>query len=154
MPSAAIRPESIRDPVAEPLRLVDEMGHQDHRDPAVPDPLDQLPGAAPGGRVKARGELVKDHDARLADQGQGNRQPLLLAAGQFPIVVVALGGQAEDIQQFPRVGWLAVERGVQRRCLADPQLFRQRTLLQLDADPLADLGPVALRVQAEHADRP
>ena len=46
--------------------------------------LDQRPDVPPGLRVKAGGELVEHRDPRAADQGQRDRQPLLLAAGQLP----------------------------------------------------------------------
>ena len=41
---------------------------------------DDLPGGEPGVGVHPRGGLVEEHDLGLADQRQGQRQPLLLAA--------------------------------------------------------------------------
>jgi len=42
-----------RDPVAEALGLVHEVGDQQDRDPSLPDDLDEVPGVAPGGRARS-----------------------------------------------------------------------------------------------------
>ncbi len=71
------------DPVGEPLGLLHEVGHQDDGHAAVADALDQVPGVTPGLRVEPGRQLVEDGDARVADEGQRDRQPLLLPARQL-----------------------------------------------------------------------
>jgi hypothetical protein len=141
------------DAVAEPFGFLHEVGDQDDRHAAVADVLDQLPGVPARLRVQARGHLVQHRDLGPADQGQRDRQPLPLPAGQRPVVVAALGGQAENVEQFVQVRRVAVERAVFLEDLADTQLGRQHARLELDADDLVDLVLVGVRVQAEQPDR-
>jgi hypothetical protein len=129
------------------------VGDQHDRHAAVPDALDQLPGVPAGLRVQPGGHLVQHRDLRPADQGQRHRQPLPLPAGQRPVVVAALGGQAENLEQLADVGWVAVDGPVLLEDLADPQLGRQRARLQLHPHDLVDLVPVGAGIQAEQPDR-
>ena len=89
-----------RDAVGEALRLLHEVGHEEDRHAAVADRLDEPPCLAPGMRVEAGRQLVEDGDLRPADQREGDRQPLLLAARQIPIGGVALLRQPELVEQF------------------------------------------------------
>ncbi len=110
-----------RYPVAQPLGLLHEVGDQQHGDAAGADALDQRPGVAPGLRVQALGQLVQHGDPRAADQGQGDGQPLALAAGQLAERGARLPVQPQGGGQRPPVGGPAVERAVQLQRLADPQ---------------------------------
>jgi hypothetical protein len=67
------------DPVAQVLGLLHEVGDQHDRHAAVANALDEIPGIVPSGRVEASGQFVEDGDARVADQGERDRQALLLA---------------------------------------------------------------------------
>ena len=87
------------DPVAEPLGLLHEVGDQHDGDPAVADRLDQVPGVTAGLRVEPGGQLVEDRDPRVADQRQGDRQPLLLAARELAERGVALVAEAELVDE-------------------------------------------------------
>ena len=87
------------EPVAQPLRLVHVVRHEDDGDPAPPYPLDQVPGVAPGLRVQARGHLVEDGHAWAADQRERDGQPLLLAAGEVFVEVAQLLPQPERVDQ-------------------------------------------------------
>ena len=142
-----------RDPVAQPLRLLHQVGDEQDRHATVAHPFDQLPGVAAGLGVEPGGQLVEHRDFRPADQGQHDRQPLLLAARQLPEVVVARRLEPERGQQLAPVRGPAVERGVQLHRLAHPHPVGQRAVLELDADALVELVPVAAGVEAEHADR-
>ena len=102
-----------RDPVGEALRLVHEVGHEDDRDAPRPDVLDELPRVAASLRVEAGRQLVEDRDPRVADEGQRDRQALLLAARQVPELAVALLGEAEALDQGVDVGRVAIEGGVE-----------------------------------------
>ena len=97
-------------PVAQPLGFLHEVRHQEDRHPAVPHALDEVPGVAPGLRIEPRRHLVEHGDLRPADQGQRDGQPLALAAGQGPVVVLALAGQTERVDQLPDVGRVASRR--------------------------------------------
>ena len=69
-----------RDVVGELLGLVHVVGREDHGDAVGAQVADQVPGGVAGLRVEARGRLVQEHQLRAADDGHGERQPLLLAA--------------------------------------------------------------------------
>ena len=84
-----------RHPVAEPFGLFHEVGDQDDRHAAGPHPLDQPPGIPAGLGVQAGGHLVQDGEPGPADQRQHDRQPMPLPAGQGPVIVAVLAGQAE-----------------------------------------------------------
>ena len=88
------------DPVGEPLGLLHEVGHEHDRHAAVADALDQLPGVAPGLRVEPGGQLVEDRDPRVADQGERDRQPLLLAARELAEAVLRLSVEAELVDEL------------------------------------------------------
>jgi hypothetical protein len=89
----------------------------------------EVPGVPPGLRIESRRHLVEHGDLRPADEGQHDGQPLPLAAGQGPVVVLDLSRQAEALDQLPDVGRLPVEGLVLLEDLPDPELARQRALL-------------------------
>ena len=66
--------------------------------------------------VEVAGRLVEHHQARVVDQGTGNRHTLALAAGQLSRFVLQAMTQADALQQ--RLGTLACFRD---RGLADQQ---------------------------------
>jgi len=141
-----------RHPVAEPADLLHVVADQHDRDATGPDLLDQPPGVAPGVGVEAGAELVQDGDLGVADQGERDREALALAPGELVEAGVALAGQAELLQQPVGVGRVAVEGGEQLKGLAHPDPVVEVALLELDPDPLAQLGPVPPEVEPEHAD--
>ena len=141
-----------RDPVAEPLGLVGVVGDEQDGDAVVAQLLDEPPALPPGGGVEAGGQLVEDDQARAADEGEGDRQALLLAAGQLPVAGVALLRQAQAGDERLGVGVRGVEGRVQVDRLGDGQLVGQLALLELDADQLPGLGAVPVRVDAEDPD--
>ena len=142
-----------RYPVAQPFGFLHEVRDQHDRHAAVADTLDQFPGVAAGLRIQAGGHLVEYRDLRLADERQRDRQPLPLAAGQGPVVVVAFRGEPQRLGQLADVGRVAVERPVHVEDLPDPQRGRQRARLELHPDDLVHFVPVGLRVEAHQPDR-
>jgi len=70
------------------------------------------PGIAARLRIQPRGELVEHHHLGLTDQGQRDRQPLLLAAGQLAELGVGLARQPEHVHQLTPVGRSPVEGAV------------------------------------------
>ena len=63
------------------------------------DLLDVGADAGPQVRVERGERLVKQHDGRLDGQRAGQRDPLLLAAGQLVRVPLAEPAQADGLQQ-------------------------------------------------------
>ena len=72
-----------RDAVAEPLGLVHVVGRQHDGAAAVPQVADDFPELAAGLRVEPRRRLVEEEHLGIADQGDRDGQPLLLAAGEL-----------------------------------------------------------------------
>jgi len=89
-----------RQPVAQGLGLVHVVGGEDHRAPFALDPPHHVPQAAPGLGVQPGGGLVQEHQLRIVHQGQGQGQPLLLAAGQGGVVGVGLVLELDQLQQL------------------------------------------------------
>ena len=56
---------------------------------------DEVPGGAAGLRVEAGGRLVEEDQLGAADDGHGEREPLLLAAGEPPVGRTAAAAEAE-----------------------------------------------------------
>ena len=63
------------------------------------DRADHVPQVAPGLGVEAGGRLVQEDDLGVVHQGERDRQPLLLAAGQAPRVAVGLGLEPDQLQR-------------------------------------------------------
>src|SRR5580704_788393 len=141
------------DPVAEALGLVGVVGDQQDGDAVVAQLLDEPPALPPGGRVEAGRQLVEDDEAGAADESEGDREPLLLPAGQLPVASAALFRQAKASEERLGVGVPWVEGRVQVDRLGDGDLVGQLALLELDADQLPCLGAVTVGVDAEHPDR-
>ena len=95
--SRAITPtgREHRDAVGEALGLLHQVRDQQDGDATVADARDELPGLAARLRVEARRELVEDRHARSADEREGDREPLLLAARQIPVGRPAHGVETE-----------------------------------------------------------
>jgi hypothetical protein len=99
--------------------------------------------------IEPGGELVQDGGLGLADQGEHEGQPLLLAARQGPPVRAAHGARSQPLQENGGVDRPFVERRrVQLDGLAHLELGRQRALLELHTEPFVELLPVLARVEA------
>ena len=74
------------------------MGDHDHRLAVPSDALaEQVQDPGAGARVQVAGRLVGEDDGGPADQRAGDRDALLLAAGQFARTVIETVGQAYDL---------------------------------------------------------
>ncbi len=62
------------------------------------DVVDQRPGVAAGLRVESGGQLIEDGHARLADQGERDRQSLALATREVYEAGVSLVGESEQVE--------------------------------------------------------
>ena len=63
------------------------------------DGAEQLEHVVRGVRVELAGRLVGEQQGRLVGEGDGDRDPLLLAAGQLRRPVVSPVGQADEVEQ-------------------------------------------------------
>ena len=141
------------DAVAQPLGLLDVVGDEDDGGPGVADVAHDVPGVAPRHRVEVLGQLVEEHDLRPADEGEGDEQPLPLAARQ------GVERASQDVAELPLLDELArrarrrVQRGEQRQRLGHAHALGQGGVLQLGADAPAQLVAGLRRVEAEHAHR-
>ena len=66
------------------------------------DPADLVPQLRPDLRVQRRQRLVEQQHLRLDGQRPGQRDPLLLAAGQLVGVPVRLRGQPDQVEHLDR----------------------------------------------------
>src|SRR5690554_1649617 len=140
------------DAVAQPLGLVHEVGDEHDRHALLAHRLDELPHLAAGLRVEARRELVEHGDLRLADQGERDREALLLPTREVPVLRVELLGETEAGREGDAVGGVGVERGEQLEGLAHADLGVQLALLELYADPLTQGRAVVGGVETQDAD--
>ena len=87
-------------PVGQLERLVDVVGHEQHRGGCRGvDVEQQVLHAHPGQRVERRERLVEQQHARVACQGTGQRRSLGHAAGHLPWPVPGERRQADELQQ-------------------------------------------------------
>jgi hypothetical protein len=140
------------DPVAERLRLVHEVGHEDDGRALGAELADEPAGALPGLRVEAGRDLIEHHEVGLVHQREGHEEPLLLAAGEGVERGVPLVRQAPPVEERVTIGRLGVEGGEEVEGFADRDAVGQGGLLQLGAHPSVEpVGRRLLRVHAEHA---
>ena len=79
------------------LGLVEEVGRDHHRDPALDQGIDVRPELAAGQRVDAGGRLVEKQHVRLVHDRAGQREPLLEPQWQRAGVVVEIRLKAERL---------------------------------------------------------
>jgi hypothetical protein len=106
-----------------------------------------------GSRVQTGAHLVQHHHLGSTQQGEHDEQALLLAAGQAAEGGTPAVAQAPLVEQLVGVGRLPVAAGEHRDRLAHLHPLGQDRGLQLHAHPLAYLGRVGGRVQAQHPHR-
>src|SRR6185312_15273592 len=105
---------------------------------------DLLPELQPALRIEARGGLVEEEHLRIADQGTGHGQALLLAARELADPGVAFLLQGEADEHGFRVPSSPVEGAEEAHRLEHRQLLVELCLLERDTEPFAKLAPVAL----------
>src|SRR5690606_3034296 len=86
-----------------PAHLVHDVGvvgdHHHGRTGPV-DPVEQPHDLDRGVRVEVSGRLVGEQDQRPVHERPGDRDPLLLAAGEFVRVTVLLAAEADELQHL------------------------------------------------------
>ena len=140
-----------RDPVSEELSLIHVVGGEQHRHAERRQVLDHVPRLAAGRGVKAGGRLVEEQQFRVADQGNRDVQPPLLAAGQLahpgaPLVLQA--DQADHLVHRPR---MRVEGGIHGDRLAHGEVPVDARGLQHEPGAALQPGPLTARIHAKNA---
>ena len=121
--------------------------------PAARSCPDQVPGRVPGLRVHAGRGLVEEHELRTADDGRGERQPLLLPAGQPLVRGSRHRGQADEVEQHRDLDRVGVEPAQQVQVVDRGHRRGNAARLEHHPDPWPQRLGVAHRVQAEDAHR-
>src|SRR5882672_7251974 len=75
------------------------------------EPGEEVDDLAAGSSVEVPGRLVREHDSRLHGERTGDRDALLLAAGQVPRQVVRSAGEADLVEELQRPFATAAHRG-------------------------------------------
>ena len=117
-------------------------GHQEG-DPLLSGQAeDDLPDLHRGLNVQAVGGLVQNHQLRLGQQGQGQAHALLHAQGKLAAALLAVGGQAHDLQHLLDAGLVhvGVVAGRQVQVVQSGEVFIQGGLL--DEGPHLCQGPL------------
>ena len=100
--------------------------------------------------VDAGRRLVQEGHLGPADQGQGKREPLLLAARQVAPGRGGDGTQPDEVEQLVRGHRLGVVAGEEVEHAARPEHGVHAAPLEHDPDATAERGVVGHRVQPEH----
>jgi len=111
------------DAVTERLGFFHVMGGQHDGAPLGMDLVDKVPQVAARLRVEAGRGLVQEHEIGRVDEGGGDGEPLLLAAGELADGGPRLVGQADFRQQARDGRRFAVEAGEQVGYLGEHQLL-------------------------------
>ena len=140
------------DPIAEPFGLLHVMRRQDNRPPRSLELLDEIPELAAGLRIESGGRLVEKQEVGIADQGNRQGEALFLPARQRHDARVALFLELDQGNQFVGRRTSSVEAAEEPQRLDDRQLVGELGVLQLDAEPLAQLLGIRGPAQAEDLD--
>ena len=88
------------DLAGEAARFAEIVGRQHHLDAARNHGPDHIFNCFGGGGIEACGRLVEEQNLRIAGERAGERQPLLLAAGQPPGGTAGKSGETHELEQF------------------------------------------------------
>ena len=91
-----------RDPVREPVGLLEVLGGEEDRRAVVRQRLDGLPDREPAARVQARARLVEEDHLRAADQAHREVEPPAHAAAVGGDATVGGVGEIEALEQLVR----------------------------------------------------
>ncbi len=91
-----------RDPVREPVGLVEVLGGQEHGRPAADERVERVPERDPAAQVEARRRLVEEQDRRARHERRGKIEPAAHAAGIRADEALAVVGELEVLEQLGR----------------------------------------------------
>jgi len=126
------------------------MRGENHRAAARAEALDQVPHLPAGHRVESGCWFVEKEQLRVTDQRAGNRQPLLLTAGERPHARIDFVVELDLREDRPHVEWLVVKTAKERQGFQYRQLFGKLGFLERDADFLPQRGGIAHPGAAEY----
>jgi hypothetical protein len=141
-----------RHPVGQPLRLVQVVGGEQDGLAERAQVLDRAPAAAARLGIETGRRLVEEDQVRVAREREGQVEAAALAAGEPAHLRVLVLVELDDAEQVAGGAGVGVVRAPAVDQLFDPGLAGEAALLQDDADPLAELGRLRLRVHAEDGD--
>ena len=97
---------------------------------------DQLPELRRGLWIQAARRLVEEQEVRVAGQGTGQRETLLLAARQLDDPAPALRFELHHLEEFVHRVAAVIEGAKQQQRLLYRQFVGELRFLQLDAETL------------------
>jgi small GTP-binding protein len=142
-----------RHAIAQPCRLLHVVRGEQDRTAARLQLLDDLPDLPARGGVEPGGRLIEKEHLRIADQRTGERQALLLPAGELAYEGPTLLLEADRGERLLGPEPLAIEAAKQLGELDDAELLGEACLLQLHAETAAQPLPVALPALAQDLER-
>ena len=80
------------------------VGHHHHRRAGAVDAVERLHDPDGRGRIEVAGRLVRKQERGVVDEGAGDREPLLLAAGELVGEVLGLVCEADQAQRVRDLG--------------------------------------------------
>ncbi len=140
------------DAIRQMLCFVHEMGREQHGETLVAQALDDRPGGAAGTRVHAGGGLVQKDEAWVSHQRHGQREALLLAAGQPAVEGAGLLAEPDQSQQLVGRAGRPVEGVEQTQHLAGRGPGVDASLLEHDPHLLLQLPAAVGGVETQHRD--
>ncbi len=111
--------------------------------------LDQIPKLTAGLRVEAGGGLIEKKKIGITDERAGERQTLFLAAGKIANAGILFFLELYEGNGFCRAWSLFKKTAEQAKRFEDGQFFGKLRILQLNAEPLAELLCIGAPAHAE-----
>ncbi len=136
--------------VRQTLGLGELVGGEQDGEPAVAAGRDELAHHEAALGIDPRGRLVEEEDLGPTDQGERERQSLLLAAGEPPVRGATHGGQADPVDQVGRVLGVVVVGGEQLEHPSGTEHRIDASSLEHHPDASHDRGVVAPGIEPEH----
>src|SRR5687767_10312122 len=100
-----------RNPVAELLGFLHEMGREKYSLSSLANATHELPDRSTGLRIETGRELVEEYELRIVDQRQHDEQPLLLSARQRHEPCIPLVGEPQLLEKSVAFRRLSIVEG-------------------------------------------
>ena len=138
--------------VAEPFGFIHVVGGEQDGAAGAAEFLDEVPELAAGLGIEAGGGFIEEDHLRIPHQGAGEREALLLAAGEIAHPRAGFLFEFHQADDFLRRGAALEEAAEERDRFADRKFFGKLRLLKLDAEALAKFGRIVAPVEAQQFD--
>jgi len=139
------------DAVTEFLGLFHKVGAEEDSLATGADRANEIPDSAASVGIEPSGELIKEEETRIMDEGEGEKEALLLTAAQGREGDVYLVDQSKLRQELVWIEGIGIEGGKKRDSLAHSEPVGKCTLLQLDTDVGREAAALPPGVQTEDA---